>query len=520
VCTGGDGKPGSYGEALAMLTRSLDYLGAAAAGGEMPEPVLGEVLLGLQAVAARQAAVRSAVLSLFDAADCHDSDGYQNSSSWLRDRARMTGPAARRQVKQMRMLRGRPRLAAAMGQGWLGESYADRIVAWTRPLPADLLDATDDLVLSVLRAGGDLEDVRLVVTAALASDRGQEQPDPDGPGDNFDDRSVRLETTLDGAGSLTGSLTPEASAALQAVLESLGKKRGKEDTRSERQRHHDALLEACDLLIGAKMVPGRAGSDTRVEVHIPFAELVRMPGAQALTEAWLRAKAGEHGWLLGKDAEVAACDALIVPIVTAGPAWPLITQMIDLVLDACGEHGWHTGPDGNSVGPDTDPGKDQGADADRRPPVPLPPEARQALACALGKLAIQFVSGPGAIASVLRTGLLPVPFSTKSVPIDVGYSDHIPQAIRRAVTARARHCEWPGGCDRPPAACDVHHIRHKKDGGPTSATDCALFCNFHHDVCVHRWGWEIELQADGTVTATSPDGQVLRGRPPPATRPA
>jgi hypothetical protein len=135
---------------------------------------------------------------------------------------------------------------------------------------------------------------------------------------------------------------------------------------------------------------------------------------------------------------------------------------------------------------------------------------------AMGKLAIQFVSGPGAIASVLRTGLLPAPFNTRSVPLDVGYSDHIPETIRRAVIARARHCEWPGGCDRPPSACDVHHLIHKKDGGPTSVTGCGLFCDFHHDVCIHRWGWQVEFQADGTVTAVGPDGQVIRGHPPPS----
>jgi hypothetical protein len=86
-------------------------------------------------------------------------------------------------------------------------------------------------------------------------------------------------------------------------------------------------------------------------------------------------------------------------------------------------------------------------------------------------------------------------------------------AVLSVFDARARHCEWPGGCDRPPSACDVHHIRHKKDGGPASVADRALFCDFHHDICIHRWGWEIELRADGTITATSPDGQVLRGHP-------
>jgi hypothetical protein len=50
----------------------------------------------------------------------------------------------------------------------------------------------------------------------------------------------------------------------------------------------------------------------------------------------------------------------------------------------------------------------------------LPTETWRGLLYAVGKLAIKFVSGPGAIASALRTGLLPAPFSTRSVPIDVG----------------------------------------------------------------------------------------------------
>jgi hypothetical protein len=145
----------------------------------------------------------------------------------------------------------------------------------------------------------------------------------------------------------------------------------------------------------------------------------------------------------------------------------------------------------------------------------LPAEAWEALQYGLAKLAIGFVSGPGAFASVLRTGLLPEPFNSKSVPIDVGYSDHIPESIRRAVILRDRKCAWPGGCDARPARCDVHHTKHKKDGGPTSVAMCGLLCQYHHDICIHRWGWRVELLPDGTVKATSPDGEVLRSHPPP-----
>ena len=147
----------------------------------------------------------------------------------------------------------------------------------------------------------------------------------------------------------------------------------------------------------------------------------------------------------------------------------------------------------------------------------LTPPALQAHRYAIARLAIDFVSGPSGLASALRTGLLEPPFSTPSLPLDIGYSDSIPAHIRRAVILRDKHCAWPGGCDRPAAASDVHHLRHKRDGGPTSVTDCGLFCEFHHEIVIHRWGWQVILHPDGTFEAISPDGrQILRKHQPAA----
>jgi hypothetical protein len=96
-----------------------------------------------------------------------------------------------------------------------------------------------------------------------------------------------------------------------------------------------------------------------------------------------------------------------------------------------------------------------------------------------------------------------------------GYAGTIPAHIRRAVTLRDRCCRWPGGCDRLAAACEVHHLIHKADGGPTSIATCLLLCAFHHQVCIHRWGWPIFLHPDGTTEATSRWGQILRSHGPP-----
>jgi hypothetical protein len=31
-----------------------------------------------------------------------------------------------------------------------------------------------------------------------------------------------------------------------------------------------------------------------------------------------------------------------------------------------------------------------------------------------------------------------------------------------SVIARDKHCAWPGGCNRRPGHCDVHHVHHVK----------------------------------------------------------
>ena len=74
------------------------------------------------------------------------------------------------------------------------------------------------------------------------------------------------------------------------------------------------------------------------------------------------------------------------------------------------------------------------------------------------------------------------------------------------VTLRDRHCQWAGSCQ--PArvgTCEVHHTKHKADGGKTSVTDCVLLCWFHHQVVIHRWGWTLVVNPDGTTSAWNKD---------------
>jgi hypothetical protein len=133
----------------------------------------------------------------------------------------------------------------------------------------------------------------------------------------------------------------------------------------------------------------------------------------------------------------------------------------------------------------------------------------------IGK-AVDLLSGPGGLASFLRREQLGARLGGPSLPLDIGYSDNIPAAIRHAVMLRDRHCQWTGGCHQPAWACEVHHVRHKADGGPTSVQGCVLLCFFHHQVVIHRWGWTLILHPDGTTTAWNRNNtKVLRSHGPP-----
>ncbi|MGH3200275.1 MAG: hypothetical protein ACRDNT_31140 [Streptosporangiaceae bacterium] len=65
-------------------------------------------------------------------------------------------------------------------------------------------------------------------------------------------------------------------------------------------------------------------------------------------------------------------------------------------------------------------------------------------------------------------------------------------------------------------------MKHKKDGGKTSARDCVLLCFFHHQVAIHRWGWTLVLNPDGTTTAWNKDQScaATAPRPEPGKAPA
>src|SRR5215469_1198809 len=326
----GPAAPTSVADALAMARAAAGYLTTPDAA-MLDGAGCGEVLVALGEIQGRLAAAHAEFLRRFDAASGHDADGYATSSAWLAAQTRICRKDARAAVRDMRRLGHRPLLRDAVAAGEISSSWATAIQDWTKDLPGELRAETDKILLDAAAACADEDD--LVTICGLALERWRQQR-PDEDDDCFEDRMVRLGTTFGGAGAIRGDLTPECTAAISAVFDALGKKRGSEDHRTQDQRYHDALQEACQLLIRARMVPDRAGADTQAIVHIPLSQLRDLPGASDLEDAFLRARLGEPGYLAGKDAEVAACDAMIVPVVVGHADMTVIDKIIHLTLAA------------------------------------------------------------------------------------------------------------------------------------------------------------------------------------------
>jgi hypothetical protein len=264
-------------------------------------------------------------------------------------------------------------------------------------------------------------------------------------------------------------------------------------------------------LTAAGLLPERAGQPVRAWAHISLADLMLLDGDSALQQQWTqrvrarwaarRAHAAEAGandgaWLDGDAAGAIACDAAMAPVVTGDVNVDALEDLVRLCVELDRLRGAGGAP---------------GAAA--RDTTAAWAAIEQQV---IGK-AVDLLSGPGGLASFLRRRQLGVRLGGPSLPLDIGYAETVPAGIRTAVLLRDRHCQWAGGCTQPAGACEVHHTKHKAHGGTTSVKDCVLLCPFHHQVVIHRWGWTLVVNPDGTTTAWNKDKtKVLHSHGPPA----
>ena len=296
------------------------------------------------------------------------------------------------------------------------------------------------------------------------------------------------------------------------MLDALAAPAGKEDDRTQGQRYHDALAEAMRRLTAANLLPERAGQPVKAWAHISLADLILLDADSALQEEWTEqvrarwAARRAHAAETGASRRGRGSTGTPPRRSPATPRWPRSSPATSTWTR------WRTwsGSAWNWTG------SARAATARTRrlrtPPRPGPP-LEQAV---IGK-AVDLLSGPGGLASFLRRRQLGARLAGPSLPLDIGYAETVPAGIRNAVLLRDRHCQWAGGCTQPAGACEVHHTKHKANGGKTSVKDCVLLCPFHHQVVIHRWGWTLVVNPDGTTTAWNKNKtKVLHSHGPPA----
>jgi hypothetical protein len=228
----------SAADAMAAVQAGLRFLAAADAT-RMPAQAQAEALQMMERATAIVTAARASALAAFTSGQGYSADADYSPRAWLTRKPRVTKAAAVAHTAWARRTATHPQVVPALAAGDLPESYGRTICRRTGKLPGDCRPAADAILLSAARAGMDLRDLAGLAAEMYERSRPGQEPDR-----SFEDRAVRLQTTFQGAGVLTGDLTPECAAVVGAVLDALSAPAGAEDDRTHAQRHHDGLHEA------------------------------------------------------------------------------------------------------------------------------------------------------------------------------------------------------------------------------------------------------------------------------------
>ncbi len=265
-------------------------------------------------------------------------EGFRSAAGWLRSRLLIDPRPARKLVEQAEILRRRPVVAQALLDGVVDVEQATVIAAAVHPIPTEiggtegvriaaeaekaLLDMAPEFPAYQLRRLGEriLANVAPEVAERVDEERLRSQ-DKRAQAKRF----VTLSRPVDGMVRLSGSLTVEDAAVINAALEPLCTPiRG--DDRTPGQRRADALTDICRLALRTTELPAHGGEPPQLTLTVPFDPLAGTVGAATLDNgARLSAEAARR----------LACDARILPLVMGGASQ---------VLDAGRSRRLATGP--------------------------------------------------------------------------------------------------------------------------------------------------------------------------------
>ncbi len=251
-----------------------------------PVAVTAEGLRALERVDAVGAAVRGRLLHAFDAQQGSVGDGQRTTRTWLVNCLRITKGQAGEYQAILALAAGHEPLLAGLRDRILTKSVALQLARWTKAIPEEFRDGAEEILLAAAQAGVDLRGLA-AICAEIRERTARPDPDDDPDDDPRLDRSVSLDTTMDGAGVMRGDLTAECAAMVTSVLDALSAPTGGGDLRTQPQRYHDALEEAMRRLLASGLLPKRAGQPVKALAHIHFTELLAMDKDSVLQDSWI-----------------------------------------------------------------------------------------------------------------------------------------------------------------------------------------------------------------------------------------
>lgn len=286
---------------MSSLRSALDEMAAADNRDLSPHELNADVSELLEAQRLIEVQLAEKVKAQSDRGD-HAEMGYPSATAYLMHQGGMSAGRARRIVADGNAAEKAPESYRAWADGRLSTDQARRLFALSEATPDQFGNAEEMLVeiiepLSVSETARALEYWRQAV---------------DGPGELTDRealarRGVSMSETIGGIGRVDAWMTPTAFQAFKAALEANMTPPSADDTRTPRQRRHDALEDLARSYLDSDDTPQVGGEKPHIMV---LADLEALQGVAG----------GTHETLDGTVLDVAtirrlACDASISRIV-------------------------------------------------------------------------------------------------------------------------------------------------------------------------------------------------------------
>lgn len=270
-------------------------------------------------------------------------------------------------------------------------------------------------------------------------------------------RRLSLAVGFQGMTNVVGRLTPEVAEKLHAMLSAASRPDAPDEVRTVGQRKADALEFGLDCLLASGRLPSEAAERPQLRLGVDLDQI----SEQAQRDEELLRRQQPWAAMTGEQQ----------------------ARRIAAALAAAGDA--------------TDPRSGRPA---------------------------YYWTGPASVSAARRLAcdatVLPI-FTRNGEPIDVGRAYRVvTHRMRVLIEGRDRHCRWPG-CHTGARWCQVHHVRHWKDGGTTDRWNLILLCDHHHHaahdgrftVVLHRPG---EISVRRRTRVDDPYVELRSAAPPPA----